>query len=60
MVEAKLSLMESKMTSLDEETRQIRLELDELNDRIENVIGTKERMGQLEIRVFQLEEKLAA
>jgi len=60
VIEAKLSLMETKFTSLEDEIRQIRLELDELNETSSLEAKTKERLNQLEIRVFQLEEKIAA
>ena len=60
VVEAKLSLMESKLTSLEDEARQIRLEMNELNERAEIAIGDRKQIDQLEIRVFQLEEKLSA
>lgn len=58
VVEAKLSLMETKLTSLEYEARQIRLEVNELNERAGTVIGDRKKIDQLEIRVFQLEEKL--
>lgn len=58
VVEAKLSLMETKLTSLEDEARQIRLEMNELNERIENTFAFREQIDQLEVRVFQLEEKL--
>ena len=59
VVEARLGLMENRLTALEEETRQIRLELDELNDRAETVFSDRTLIDQLEVRLFQLEEKLA-
>lgn len=58
VVEAKLNLVETKLTALEDETRQIRLELNDLNETAD--IGAKERtrLGELEIRIYQLEEKL--
>ncbi len=58
VVEAKLNLVETKLTTLVDETHQIRLELNDLNETAD--IGAKERarLGELEIRVYQLEEKL--
>ncbi len=60
VIEAKLSLMETKFTALEDEIRQIRLELDELNETPSLEAETKERLRQLDLRVFQVEEKIAA
>ena len=60
VIEAKLSLMETKFTSLEDEIRQIRLELDELNETANVRAKTIERLNQIDVRVVQLEERIAA
>ena len=52
--------METKLTTLEAETRQIRLELNDLNELTDIGAQTKEQLKQLELRVFSLEEKIAA
>jgi len=59
-IEAKLSLVEMKLTGIDDEVKQVRIEMDELNQRFDSGIETRNRIGELEVRVFELEEKLAA
>lgn len=60
VVEAKLSLMETKLTSLQDEARQIRLEMNELNETAGKAVEFREVIDRLEVRVFQLEDKLSA
>ena len=60
VVEAHLGLMETKLTTLEDETRQFRLELNDLNELTDTGAKTKQQLTQLELRVFQLEEKIAA
>ena len=59
VVEAKLNQMETKLASLEDEARQIRLELNELNESAPAASELRQHVDQLEVRVFQLEEKLA-
>ncbi len=60
VIEAKIGLVEHKLSGLESEVRQVRIELDELNERFDNGVDVKRDVEQLGIRVFQLEEKLAA
>ena len=60
VIEAKIGLVEHKLSGLENEVRQARLELDELNGRFEKGNEVRAEIEQLSIRVFQLEEKLAA
>ncbi|MBC7898618.1 MAG: hypothetical protein H7070_01070 [Saprospiraceae bacterium] len=59
-IEAKINLVEVKITGLDTEIKQIRIELDELNQRFESEIDSQKRIDELSVRVFQIEEKLTA
>lgn len=47
------------MTSLENEARQIRLEINEFNESAGIQIEFRKELDQLEVRVFQLEEKLS-
>ena len=60
VIEAKIGLVEHKLSGLESEVRQARMELDELNERFEKGNEVRAEIEQLSIRVFQLEEKLAA
>ncbi|MBX3295299.1 MAG: hypothetical protein KF762_06275 [Acidobacteria bacterium] len=60
VIEAKIGLVEHKLSGLESEVRQVRMELDDLNERFEKGSEVKSEIDQLSIRVFQLEEKLAA
>ena len=60
VIEAKLSLMETKFTATEDEIRQIRFELDELNETTSIEPDTLGRLSQLEERVLHLEEKISA
>ncbi len=60
VIEAKLSLMETKFTAAEDEIRQIRFELDELNETTSIEPETLGRLSQLEERVLHLEEKISA
>lgn len=58
VVEAQLNLFEAKIGALTEEAQQIRLELNDLNEYVSVDTEARNRVGQLELRVFHLEEKL--
>jgi len=59
IVEAQLNLFERKIGGLSEEAEQIRLELNDLNEQSAGMGEAEKRIGLLEVRLFQLEEKLS-